>query len=144
MSVRPTSGHLLGIVGEPRSIGVHGTKLANKTNVNPSPAWEWGGRKNRRQSEHCSRSNSPFLNPTPADLDGRCSNSSSSKPTGILRTGQDKMSPLSMPSGPSATSTTAAAAAAAVAAAQVHLNGTSEYISNTIMRPLNSTERRLN
>nr|XP_040240035.2 POU domain, class 6, transcription factor 2-like isoform X2 [Anopheles coluzzii] len=84
---------------------------------------------NRRRSEHCSRSNSPFLNPTPADLEGRCSNSS--KPTGILRTvAQDKMSPLSMPTGPSATSTTAAAAAAAVAAAQVHLNGTMQDMIN--------------
>ncbi|KFB37686.1 hypothetical protein ZHAS_00004935 [Anopheles sinensis] len=40
------------------------------------------------------------------------------------------MSPLSMPTGPSATSTTAAAAAAAVAAAQVHLNGTMQDMLN--------------
>ncbi|XP_035901747.1 mucin-12 isoform X2 [Anopheles stephensi] len=84
---------------------------------------------NRRRSDHCSRSNSPFLSPTSTDLDGRCSNSSN-KPAGILRTAQDKMSPLSMPTGPSATSTTAAAAAAAVAAAQVHLNGTMQDMLN--------------
>ncbi|XP_049294000.1 POU domain, class 6, transcription factor 2 isoform X1 [Anopheles funestus] len=84
---------------------------------------------NRRRSDHCSRSNSPFLTPTPTELDGRCSNSSN-KTAGILRTAQDKMSPLSMPTGPSATSTTAAAAAAAVAAAQVHLNGTMQDMLN--------------
>ncbi|XP_053679754.1 POU domain, class 6, transcription factor 2 [Anopheles nili] len=85
---------------------------------------------NRRRSEHCSRSNSPFLNPATTDLDVRCS-SSNSKPTGLLRTAvQDKMSPLSMATGPSSTSTTAAAAAAAVAAAQVHLNGTMQDMLN--------------
>ncbi|XP_035785325.1 POU domain, class 6, transcription factor 2-like isoform X2 [Anopheles albimanus] len=99
---------------------------------------------NRRKSENCSRSNSPFLNHTATDLDavtcGRSSSSGSSihnnnnnntiKST-LLRNSQDKMSPLSMPTGPSSSATTsAAAAAAAVAAAQVHLNGTMQDMLN--------------
>ncbi|XP_052871268.1 serine/threonine-protein kinase NLK-like, partial [Anopheles cruzii] len=109
---------------------------------------------NRRRSENCSRSNSPFLNPATDGLDGptcgRSSGSSGSssnhqhhlhhhlhnnnnnnnhiKPSNLLlRSAQDKMSPLSMASGPgssSATTSAAAAAAAVAAAAQVHLNGT--------------------
>uniref|UniRef100_A0A182QDK9 POU domain protein n=1 Tax=Anopheles farauti TaxID=69004 RepID=A0A182QDK9_9DIPT len=92
---------------------------------------------NRRRSEHCSRSNSPFLNPASGDVGdgGRCSSSNSSKPPGLHRPTQDKMSPLSMPTGPvgsssTTTTTTAAAAAAAVAAAQVHLNGTMQDMLN--------------
>ncbi|XP_058130738.1 protein nubbin-like [Anopheles ziemanni] len=88
---------------------------------------------NRRRSENCSRSNSPFLNPAPTELDGRPSSSSGGKQSSAAlhqRNSHGKMSPLSMPTGPSATSTTAAAAAAAVAAAQVHLNGTMQDMLN--------------
>lgn len=45
------------------------------------------------------------------------------------------MSPLSLPTGGSPVSNQAAAAAAAAAAAQVHLNGTSEYISSSKTTP---------
>ncbi|XP_058065408.1 pumilio homolog 2 [Anopheles bellator] len=113
---------------------------------------------NRRRSENCSRSNSPFLNPATDGLDGptcgRSSGSSGSssnhqhhlhhhlhnnnnnhiKPSNLLlRSAQDKMSPLSMSSGPgssSATTSAAAAAAAVAAAAQVHLNGTMQDMLN--------------
>lgn len=81
----------------------------------------------RERSDNCSRSNSPLLE----ELNQA---SNRSKVATAFRS-REKMSPLSLPTGGSPVNNQAAAAAAAAAAAQVHLNGTSEYISSSKTTP---------